>query len=43
MQFEKQQFESDCANKINVDRGETDLLIRELDQLKDENQQVEDE
>lgn len=43
MQFEKQQFESDCLNKITQDRQEVDILIRELDQLKTENGQVEDE
>lgn len=43
MQFEKQQFESDCLNKIAQDRQEVDIFIRELDQLKGENAQVDDE
>jgi hypothetical protein len=43
VQFEKQQFESDCLNKIATDRNEVDMLIKELDLLKAENLQVEDE
>lgn len=43
VQFEKQQFESDCLNKISQDRQETDILIRELDQLTAENLGVEQE
>lgn len=37
MQFEKQQFESDCLNKISQDRNEVDMLIRELDQIRMDN------
>lgn len=42
-QFDKQQFESQCLQKIAQDRQEVDLLIREVDKLKQDNQFCEDE
>lgn len=43
MQIEKYRFEQDCLAKIGEDRIEVDRLIRELDQLKQENISVEQE
>lgn len=40
-QLDKQNFENDCLVKISDDRQQVDVLIRELDHLKAENDAVE--
>lgn len=40
---DKSKLESDCLNRISQDRQEVDRLIRELDVVKQENLQAEEE
>jgi len=40
---DKSKLESDCLNRIGQDRQEVDRLIRELDVVKHENLQAEEE
>jgi hypothetical protein len=41
--MERNRIEHDSLNQISQDRQESDRLIRELDQVRAENLQVEDE
>ena len=43
MQLEKQRIEADSLTQISQDRSEVDRLIRELDALKNENYNAEEE